>query len=319
MYRSDDFGRSWKLASRGLIRPWIFSIAAEAGVIYAGTAQPVMGRNGVFVSTDNGENWTLRKGFAESDIRSLLFKDGRLYAATNYDAVFSSDDHGLSWSKAGYGLNDSTVYAICAHGQDILAATQKSGVGILSIPGGPWKETSFGMSVTYIRALAVWGHNILAASYGGGVYLSTNSGGFWKELNTGLTELRVRSLAVVTGPTPWLCAGTDSSGVFRYSLAGITGVNDAPEQLPGNISILQHYPNPCSTNSSVSYSVSGTGAVRISISTILGAEVATEVIPDQAPGKYEWRWNAARQPNGVYLCRIQQGPNSTMRQMLLLK
>jgi hypothetical protein len=313
IFRSGDGGVTWKSASNGLKLAQIFTIAESGGAIVAGTALPVMGHNGVYVSTDNGDNWTARPGFTDFDIRSLIFNGGRLFAGTAGDAVFASDDLGVSWKKAGYGMTDSTVYALARHGADLLAATQVKGVAILTNSVDNWKEASLGMSKPGIRSLAVWGQNIFAGSYGGGVYLSTDNGAWWQELNTGLTNLYIRSLVVVPGSPAYLCAGTDGGGVFRRSLADVTGIEASPDPTAQTLSLEQNHPNPVSHSTTISFFLPEAGTARLSITTMFGTEITTLVSDRLEAGFHEAHWNAGSLPNGAYLCRLQQGSFSETR------
>ena len=60
-------------------------------------------------------------------------------------------------------------------------------------------------------------------------------------------------------------------------------------------------------------------SVRLTIYDVLGREVTVLVDRQQTPGTYEVTFEADGLPSGVYFYRLETGPFSEIRQMLLVK
>ncbi|HEY5123329.1 MAG TPA: T9SS type A sorting domain-containing protein [Ignavibacteria bacterium] len=169
--------------------------------IFAGTDV-----TGVFISSNNGENWT-QTSLNNKYVRSFAV-DGNninnIFAGTEPDGVYLSTDNGTTWNQTA--LNSGAVYAIAVLGSNIFAGNGNSGIYLSTNNGANWSQTSLNNVLVY--SLATLGNNIFAATYTG-VYISTNNGTSWT--NTGLNTQFARSLAV-SGTD--IFAGTAGYGVY---------------------------------------------------------------------------------------------------------
>ncbi len=165
--------------------------------IFAGTQY-----NGVFLSTNNGTNWSV-KGLTGMEITSFAVSGSNIFAGANYSGVYLSTNNGSNWTAVNTGLSGQSVRAVAVSGTNIFAGTYNGGVFLSTNNGANW--TSVGLTDRGIWTFAVSGANIYAGTYNtGGVYLSTNSGANWTL--TGLSSVPVWSLAV-SGSN--IFAGTD--------------------------------------------------------------------------------------------------------------
>jgi hypothetical protein len=83
--------------------------------------------------------------------------------------------------------------------------------------------------------------------------------------------------------------------------------------------LSQNFPNPFNPTTTISYTLSGQSHVKLTISNILGQEVARLVDNVQAAGYYDVRWDAGSAPSGIYFCRIQAGAFVETRKLILLR
>ncbi len=145
----------WKEANDGLYGGIIYALAIDLATNYIYAAPFING--GIFLSTDNGSNWTaIDNGLSNPDVRAIAISGSNIYAGTTGGGVFLSTNNGSNWTAVNNGLSERD----------------------------------------YVRSLAISGSNIFAGTYGGGVFLSTNNGSSWIEVNNGLTEKNVYSLAI---------------------------------------------------------------------------------------------------------------------------
>lgn len=223
IFRSDDSGRSWSSANRGLGDGFIISLTSlPDGSLFAGTI-----RAGLFKTTDGGESWVPARegiGFEEvSTLASAGTPSKPLLLAGTARGLFLSENGGLDWralSESGSaGLNGTLVRAI-AVGPDhrIYLATQGKGVVHSEGIGGPWVSGTLlfveaGIAETTVRTVAVSRENIVyAGTLTSGIFLSRDRGQSWEPASAGLKNLSIRSLVI--GPKGELIAGT-GLGVFQ--------------------------------------------------------------------------------------------------------
>ena len=200
-----------------------------------------------YVSTDAGTTWE-RSSAVRSDVSSveaLWFRDGRIWAGSYGQGVFTSDDFGQSWQdrSAGLagGLFNSHFFMLDfqPRGNQLYVSTGGAGVFVRTLgSAGPWQPTGAelvanqaggveGLSTNGARMLAVGGFN-------GQVF--RNDGGLpWTEMfldNTGLLPDLGPSCVTWTGSAflvgtnhgfyrsasganPWTFVGLNLSNTFE--------------------------------------------------------------------------------------------------------
>jgi hypothetical protein len=143
----------------------VFSLSISGNNIFAGTF------NGVYLSTNNGSNWTaVNNGLPKTFVYSIAISGSNIFIGTSGSGVFLSTNNGGSWTAVnngitGYGLN---VMSITVNGSNIFAATA-AGVYLSTDNGGTWTAFNSGLKGggLFVASLAVKGDYILAGTYGG--------------------------------------------------------------------------------------------------------------------------------------------------------
>lgn len=79
------------------------------------------------------------------------------------------------------------------------------------------------------------------------------------------------------------------------------------------------YPNPFNPATTIGYSISEAGYVRLEVFNLKGQEVETLVEEHQLPGSYEITWQAEKYSSGVYFYKLTAGDYTQTRRMLLVK
>jgi len=109
---------NWNKVNNGLTDTVITSIAYDEvnNILYAGTYS-----QGVFSSTDNGNNWNPKNaGIANSGINALRVKDNIVIAGTGY-GVFKSSNFGTSWISVG--LSNMSITSFACNNEYLFAST----------------------------------------------------------------------------------------------------------------------------------------------------------------------------------------------------
>jgi hypothetical protein len=83
------------------------------------------------------------------------------------------------------------------------------------------------------------------------------------------------------------------------------------ENRPEDFQLSQNYPNPFNPSTTISYSLSKNGEVKLEVFNLRGQKIATLVDGVKAAGNYEVTWSAENFASGVYFCRLQANQTST--------
>ena len=94
--------------------------------------------------------------------------------------------------------------------------------------------------------------------------------------------------------------------MFR-STRTTTAVEPRDDERPHATQLSQSYPNPFSAETTIAFDVLRSGIVRLTVYDLLGRTAATFVDEPLGAGRYHARWDAAQQPSGVYLYRLEAG------------
>ncbi len=256
IFKSTNGGQSWTAVNSGLTAVDVIEDLPAAIVLtlaidpsnsttlYAGTLA-----NGVFKSTNGGQNWTAASSglpaVALFGIPGILpvvtslaidpSNPATVYAGVTAgeltDGVFKSTDGGQSWTAVNFDLTPTSVFALVldpASPATIYAGTFGKGVFKSSTGGQSWAAINSGLAAAVVPALAldVSSPGTLYAGTGNGVFKSTNSGQSWIAANSGIRNALVTALAVDPTNPATVYAGTGipggsgSTGVFKTTDGG---------------------------------------------------------------------------------------------------
>jgi hypothetical protein len=95
-------------------------------------------------------------------------------------------------------------------------------------------------------------------------------------------------------------------------------VDDATGNVPSVYALRQNYPNPFNPSTNISYSLPKASRVTLRVFNTLGQQVAVLVDDEKDAGVYQVRWNAGV-PSAVYFYRLQAGPYTETKKMMLLR
>jgi hypothetical protein len=233
LYVSTNGGTSWM--ARRAARTWALSMHPAGG-----TSAEVLAAcaDGIFRSTDGGQNWTkvnlpgepagwnrlavdharsnpaVAYAFGASGGAAYLY---RRDAAGNWQRISTPSDLSIGqawydWYVAAAPDSDIQVYlgAINMHRGDLSGTTWT------------WMNLSAKTSGDSIHpdqhsiAFHPTNANIVFAGNDGGLYRSPNRGINWQSLNNGLTITEFEYLAQDFGSSNWVMGGTQDNGTERY-------------------------------------------------------------------------------------------------------
>ena len=306
-------GASWAAVDSGLTNPDVDVLAATGTNLFAGTA------GGVFLSTNNGSNWTaVNNGLTLGipwEVASLAFSETDLFAGTVSGGVFLSTNNGENWTAVNSGLTNMIVPSLAVSGTNVIAGTY-GGIFLSTNGGASWAPFKPDIPKRSLVSFAVSGTNIFAGT-DSGLYLSANNVASWSAVNSGLPDLDIRILAV-GGPT--LFAGTPT-GIWSRPLSEMipTSVSATVDNLPSAFSLDQNYPNPFNPTTTIRYALPSRAHVSLTVYNTLGQQVASLVDAEQEPGEHSVRFDGSGLASGVYFYRLQAASFVQAKKLLILR
>ncbi len=250
-YRSSDNGATWVSKSVGLTN------LLGSGILKVGTRLFYVGPTGVFMSTNQGDNWSAA-GLSTTDVRSIASINDTLFVGTNGAGIYKSTDWGANWSQINNGLGSSTNFRAIESKGNLLFAGGPPGTGVYrsSDFGATWTLLGGGLASGSYRGFASNSQLIIAGSFGAGVFYSIDNGNNWTAINTGLTDLTIFDLEL---NDYFIIAATNTQGVFRFPLSNLNLSTDIMDIATKNI--LSIFPNPTTDQINVSISLELIGSV----------------------------------------------------------
>lgn len=88
---------------------------------------------------------------------------------------------------------------------------------------------------------------------------------------------------------------------------------------PREFALHQNYPNPFNPSTAIRFTIPTLAFVSLKVFNPLGQEITVMVNEELKPGSYEVQWNPTGYASGVYFYRLQAGPFSQTRRILLLR
>ena len=117
--------------------------------------------------------------------------------------------------------------------------------------------------------------------------------------------------------------GLLESAILNYTPTGL-GVIPDKGQHPITFALNQNYPNPFNPSTSISFSIPSRQTVTLRIYNVVGECITTLVNQEMGTGNYHIAWNGTNSngvpvTSGIYLYKIDAGPYSMTRKMILMK
>ncbi|MAE71129.1 MAG: hypothetical protein CME06_11770 [Gemmatimonadetes bacterium] len=231
----------------------------NAGVIWAGTDDAH-----VWVTTDGGGIW--------SDVSSTL--PTRWVTRIAVDPI---DDQVAYVAFSGLKWHDPEPH--------IFKTTDS---------GENWSDISDNLPSIPINALAIDNQDpdVIFVGTDAGAWVSTFGGGQWEVLGSGLPLVSIYDLKV--HPTErFLVAGTHGRSMYKLALPEGVNVEEREEATVAGPMIRLHpgAPNPFNPSTTIRFTLSEAGAVRLTVYDAAGRKVRMLLDERRAAGEYASRWD----------------------------
>lgn len=229
------------------------------------------------------------------------------------------------WTKLMTG-NANTGSSTFTGTIDKVSAIRYYEVGYMQNAGSAAAMPAYGFSPTYSTDDGVNAGNMdLRVAY------STDNRVAWKGIGptNDTTDLTVTPSPIMSDSlSPQISIATGTS--LFVALARATGTTTNPLQtgpnsvtpfnsIPTEYSVSQNYPNPFNPSTSIAFELPERQQVKVEIFTLLGTTVAVLQNGIMNAGSHAVRWDASRNPSGVYFYRVSMGNKTFTKRMMLLK
>jgi hypothetical protein len=310
VFFSTNNGLDWYQS--GLTNKTVISFAVKDNIIFAGTSL-----NGIFKSSNMGNNWTQVSQFQNLEIKSICVLDNYIFAATG-GGLYRSSNNGNNWVYIGFGGTDIT--SLSSNSNKIFLGTYNySGYGTVYYStnfGLNWTATNFNKNVSVLYAI---NNYIFAGAWDQGLFISTNSGNNWFVRNEGLPGGNLTFLSVKIMNEHIYTGTYYFNKAWRRLNSEIISVKKISETVPEVFLLEQNFPNPFNSITNIKFQIIKSGNVSLKVYDILGKEVAVIVYEHFPTGSYEVSFNAEGLTSGIYFCRLTAGDFSQIKKMILLK
>lgn len=251
-----------------------------------------------------------------------------IYAGTDDGNVWVSDDYGATWQDitGNLPLRWVTRVVVDPHDENTLYVTYSGlkwrdpqpHVFRTRDMGQTWEDISSNLPDAPVNAFAVDPHNTDYLYLGSdvGAFVSEDGGLTWELLGGNLPAVSVYDLKIYEDDQQrFLLAGTHGRSMYKLDLSGVPGLptaidTDLPSLSP--IALDPAYPNPFTSEATLSYAIPQQTDVRLEIYDILGRHISTLVKGSVRAGTHSVVWNATAFAPGTYLAKLtamtQHGP-----------
>jgi hypothetical protein len=108
---------------------------------------------------------------------------------------------------------------------------------------------------------------------------------------------------------------------FQNLAEVVTGVREInySNAVPTEYQLSQNYPNPFNPTTQIQFSLPQTSNVKLTIYNVLGQKIAQLINGLKPAGSYNVTWDASKLASGLYIYRLEAGPNVIAKKMLLVK
>jgi photosystem II stability/assembly factor-like uncharacterized protein len=184
--------------------------------------------SGACYSTNHGISWSKIEGLSGKEVRAFAHLGTSIFAGTGSNGVFVSTNDGLNWSAANGGLSNLHIRSLAVNGSNLIAGIEtfngSGGVFRSTNNGQNWTAS---LSSANIWSVHSAGSYVYAGTPGQGIYISTDGGITFASSNTGLTDLYVYSIAssggsIFTGTSTSIFKSTNNGLSWFASGSGIT-------------------------------------------------------------------------------------------------
>jgi len=180
-------------------------------------------------SSNFGQTWTINtSNFPSPFVKSFAYNDSKVFAISNTNEIYSTQNNGQSWLPTSNGLNCTSLQNIIVYGDTAVVLCSSNGPGYSYNGGSSWSNwtKTYGQ---HIRSMTISSENLVVASdYK--VHSTGNLGDSWTSFN--------HTYNVVHAMDSIVLGGSNNGLLFSYD-NGLTFSGQTVSGLPYPASIVE--------------------------------------------------------------------------------
>jgi photosystem II stability/assembly factor-like uncharacterized protein len=281
----------------------------------------------ILKTTDAGSSWNRcsldSNFFIHFPFRKFSFLDNQHGVACGgimdiAGIIYRTSDSGLNWHMVDT-TNEPVNGVLYWDSTHIFAAGgdfEYGGSFLFSTNGGNhWTDSTVGIfGAGQNAAVRVLNEIWIPLGFSGRWMLTRDTGKTFKEFPAPDSSA-IYDAVFLTDRIGW---AVGSNGTICKYNSSLIGVGD-PGKIADVYKLEQNYPNPFNPATTITYSLSHSAVVTITLYDAVGREVKTLLRDFKMPGKYNFKFNANDLSSGVYFYKLQAGSYIETKKMVLLK
>jgi photosystem II stability/assembly factor-like uncharacterized protein len=297
LLRSTDGGGSWTV------------IAWGTHLLKMGPAPPSglfaqVGPSWLLKSHNGGSTWDTIRTPVEASSLALMELDSSIFYLGSSKGVYRSNNGGSSWDSLGLSsINKSLLVAVDPRSADIVYAATQFGDSLFKSTDGGRSWELKGSTFESIR------HLLINTEHPEEIYIGTDSGTVMRSSDAGTTWAQFGPRLGYRIDAMWydgagggrlLLGGRDFLGIQILNVPTYVD-NDLSDPVNLRFEIFPNYPNPFNPVTSIDYSLPERADIRLTVTDIIGREIATLCSGPKTAGVHNAKWDGSPYPSGVYM------------------
>ncbi|MCA0445016.1 MAG: T9SS type A sorting domain-containing protein [Bacteroidetes bacterium] len=306
---SSDNGESWELRNVGEQQSLKSITETPNGTLFVCSTD-----NKIYKSKDQGKTWSIKET-SGSMLYDLAFSDDNVgFAVGLYNTSLKTIDGGDNWTIIDPIIPDRSMFSIKFVNNKDGYVIGGSEIYKTSDGGNSWKS-SYTTGGPQLNGIATWGQNIAWVVGSDKILKTIDKGQSWTQQPFSPYNYLV-GVSCVDSLT---CYTFGYTSLYKTTNGG-TGLSIENSKLsPVDFNLLQNYPNPFNPTTTITYFLSNSTKVRLSIFNQLGQEI--EVLSDkfQDKGTHTLSYNGSKLASGIYFCILATPSGIKTNQLVLTK
>ncbi len=345
LWISRDRGNTWqRVANLPKGKPFLVMDTAS-GTPQTRTLYYASFWNGLYKSTDSGNNWT-QLG-ADTNFRYIwtlsinpanaseifvgLYKGSRggpggLYTSTDGGATWRRLEHFPASSVFNIKFDSEGTVYVCA--TDFYDWSTEGGLYRSTDGGATWTKIfdaprTFDVAIDPANprniAVAVQAWYQYLPSMKKGIHVTTDGGQTWTDITNNLQHTLITFITLNPTRPNQLYVGTLGGGLWRTDEVFVTAVRETRRNRQSQRLRSTVHPNPLRETANIEFVLPQPAHVRLTVTDMLGRTVATIVEGAMTAGKHSVVFDATALPTGVYAYHLSVGGAVDVKRIVVVK
>jgi photosystem II stability/assembly factor-like uncharacterized protein len=279
-------------------------------IIYAGFQD-------IWMSTNQGSEWTKISEFGGSSFRSLAVAKSNnqyIYAATG-TTIYRTSNAGGNWTDITAGLPSNSMTYIAISDTDpnkiwvtLSGYTAGNKIFHSTNAGNNWTNISGSLPNLPANTITYLDPGRLFLGMDVGAYYRDITMTDWEPFMNNLPNVEVSEFEIHV-PTNKIRAATYGRGIWESPIPPMVGKPVVNNNIPSKFSLYQNYPNPFNPQTVIRFDIMQKSSVTLKIYNILGQEIKTLVNSELSPGEKSVVWKGENNSgnivnSGIYIYEL---------------